>query len=33
MQNLNLPMPKKMLEAVPANQLCGKVLVALDYQI
>ncbi|WP_341526050.1 FAD/NAD(P)-binding protein [Nostoc sp. UHCC 0302] len=33
MQNLNLPLPKKMLEAVPANQLCGKVLVALDYQI
>ncbi|MEH2450352.1 FAD/NAD(P)-binding protein [Nostoc sp.] len=33
MKNLNLPKPKKMLEAVPANQHCGKVLVALDYQI
>ncbi|MBW4562795.1 MAG: MBL fold metallo-hydrolase [Mojavia pulchra JT2-VF2] len=25
MNNLNLPMPKKILEAVPANQNCGKV--------
>ncbi|MBR8840402.1 MAG: FAD/NAD(P)-binding protein [Stigonema ocellatum SAG 48.90 = DSM 106950] len=33
MNNLNLPYPKRMLEAVPANQHCGKVLVALDYQI
>lgn len=33
MNNLDLPMPKKMLEAVPANQHCGRVLVALDYQI
>ena len=33
MKNLNLPQPKKMLEAVPANQHCGRVLVALDYQI
>jgi len=33
MNNLNLPHPKKMLEAVPANQHCGKVSVALDYQI
>ncbi|MEH1941680.1 MAG: MBL fold metallo-hydrolase [Nostoc sp.] len=33
MKNLNLPQPKKMLEAVPANQNCGRVLVAWDYQI
>ncbi|WP_246275531.1 FAD/NAD(P)-binding protein [Brasilonema bromeliae] len=33
MNNLNLPYPKKMSEAVPANQHGGKVLVALDYQI
>ncbi len=33
MNNLNLPYPKKMLEAVPANQHGGKVLVTLDYQI
>lgn len=33
MKNLNLPQPKKMLEAVPANQHCGRVLAALDYQI
>ncbi|MDZ8185497.1 MAG: FAD/NAD(P)-binding protein [Nostoc sp. ChiSLP02] len=33
MNNLNLPKPKKISEAVPANQQCGKVLVALDYQI
>lgn len=33
MKNLNLPQPKKMLEAVPANQHCGRVLVTLDYQI
>jgi sulfur dioxygenase len=26
MGNLNLPDPKKMMEAVPANELCGKVL-------
>ncbi|ACK65618.1 beta-lactamase domain protein [Rippkaea orientalis PCC 8801] len=25
MNNLNLPNPKKMMEAVPANQMCGKV--------
>jgi glyoxylase-like metal-dependent hydrolase (beta-lactamase superfamily II) len=25
MQNLNLPDPKKMMEAVPANERCGKV--------
>lgn len=25
MNNLNLPHPKKMLEAVPANQRCGKI--------
>lgn len=33
MNNLNLPKPKKILEAVPANQQCGRVLLALDYQI
>jgi len=33
MNNLNLPQPKKILEAVPANQQCGRVLLALDYQI
>jgi uncharacterized NAD(P)/FAD-binding protein YdhS/glyoxylase-like metal-dependent hydrolase (beta-lactamase superfamily II) len=33
MNNLNLPYPKKMSEAVPANQGGGKVLVTLDYQI
>jgi uncharacterized NAD(P)/FAD-binding protein YdhS len=33
MNNLNLPYPKKMSEAVPANQRGGKVLVTLDYQI
>jgi sulfur dioxygenase len=26
MQNLNLPDPKKMMEAVPANQACGQVV-------
>jgi sulfur dioxygenase len=26
MQNLNLPDPKKMMEAVPANERCGKVM-------
>jgi hypothetical protein len=25
MNNLKLPMPKKILEAIPANQHCGKV--------
>jgi hypothetical protein len=25
MANLNLPNPKKIMEAVPANELCGKV--------
>ncbi|MGB5595021.1 MAG: MBL fold metallo-hydrolase, partial [Crocosphaera sp.] len=25
MNNLNLPNPKKMMEAVPANQSCGKI--------
>ncbi|MBN3950604.1 MAG: FAD/NAD(P)-binding protein [Nostoc sp. NMS7] len=33
MKNLNLPQPKKILEAVPANQHCGRILAALDYQI
>ncbi|GAX45567.1 putative hydroxyacylglutathione hydrolase [Tolypothrix sp. NIES-4075] len=33
MNNLNLPFPKKMSSAVPANQHGGKALVALDYQI
>ncbi|MDZ7959576.1 MAG: FAD/NAD(P)-binding protein [Aulosira sp. DedQUE10] len=33
MNNLNLPFPQKMSEAVPANQRGGKVLVTLDYQI
>ncbi|MBW4674849.1 MAG: MBL fold metallo-hydrolase [Desmonostoc geniculatum HA4340-LM1] len=33
MNNLNLPQPKKILEAVLANQQCGRVLLALDYQI
>ncbi|GAB1539288.1 hypothetical protein NUACC21_19540 [Scytonema sp. NUACC21] len=33
MNNLNLPYPKKMLSAVPANQICGKVLATWDYQI
>ncbi|MGF1935787.1 MAG: FAD/NAD(P)-binding protein [Nostoc sp. ChiQUE02] len=33
MKNLNLPQPKKMLEALPANHHCGRVLVAWDYQI
>lgn len=28
MNNLNLPDPKKMMEAVPANELCGNVSVA-----
>ncbi len=32
MNNLNLPYPKKMLAAVPANQFCGKVSM-WDYQI
>ena len=32
MNNLNLPFPKKMSSAVPANQR-GGILVALDYQI
>lgn len=27
MQNLNLPNPKKIMEAVPANEQCGRVLV------
>ncbi len=26
MQNLNLPNPKKLMEALPANQACGKVV-------
>jgi sugar (pentulose or hexulose) kinase len=25
MQNLNLPDPKKMMEAVPANERCGRI--------
>jgi sulfur dioxygenase len=25
MNNLDLPDPKKMMEAVPANELCGRV--------
>ncbi|MEO0885852.1 MAG: MBL fold metallo-hydrolase, partial [Cyanobacteria bacterium J06648_10] len=25
MNNLNLPNPKKMMEAVPANELCGRM--------
>lgn len=33
MNNLNLPMPKKMAQAVPANQQCGKGLFTLDFQI
>ncbi|WP_017655534.1 FAD/NAD(P)-binding protein [Fortiea contorta] len=33
MNNLNLPMPKKILEAVPANQQCGRGLFTLDFQI
>ncbi|PHJ66253.1 hydroxyacylglutathione hydrolase [Nostoc linckia z18] len=33
MNNLNLPKPKKISEAVPANQQCGRVLLVLDYQI
>ncbi|MBO3460502.1 FAD/NAD(P)-binding protein [Aetokthonos hydrillicola Thurmond2011] len=33
MNSLKLPYPKKMSEAVPANQHGGKVLVTLDYQI
>ena len=28
MDGLNLPDPKKMMEAVPANQQCGNVLAA-----
>jgi hypothetical protein len=28
MANLNLPNPKKIMEAVPANQECGKVAIA-----
>ncbi|GAA6621477.1 FAD/NAD(P)-binding protein [Scytonema sp. NUACC26] len=32
MNNLNLPYPKKMLAAVPANQFCGKVSM-WNYQI
>lgn len=32
MNNLNLPYPKKMSEAVPANQR-GGILMVLDYQI
>jgi hypothetical protein len=28
MASLNLPNPKKIVEAVPANERCGKVLVA-----
>ena len=27
MDNLNLPNPKKMMEAVPANQLCGRTAI------
>ncbi|GAB4547114.1 MAG: MBL fold metallo-hydrolase [Pleurocapsa sp.] len=30
MDNLNLPNPQKIMEAVPANQLCGKVAVTMD---
>ncbi len=29
MANLNLPNPKKIMEAVPANQECGKVAIAV----
>jgi hypothetical protein len=28
MNNLNLPYPKKIMEAVPANERCGKMLVS-----
>ncbi|NJM97575.1 MAG: MBL fold metallo-hydrolase, partial [Phormidesmis sp. RL_2_1] len=28
MNNLNLPDPKKMMEAVPANERCGRPVVA-----
>jgi sulfur dioxygenase len=28
MNNLNLPNPKKIMEAVPANEMCGRVAVA-----
>lgn len=30
MDNLDLPDPKKIMEAVPANQLCGKVASAIN---
>lgn len=33
MNNLNLPFPQKMAEAVPANQNCGKVVSVWDFQI
>jgi len=33
MNNLNLPIPKNIREAVPANQQCGKGLFTLDFQI
>lgn len=29
MNNLDLPVPKKIMEAVPANESCGKVAIAL----
>jgi hypothetical protein len=29
MNNLNLPDPKKIMEAVPANQQCGKTITVL----
>ena len=29
MNNLNLPNPKKMMEAVPANELCGKLVTLI----
>jgi len=33
MNNLNLPDPKKIMEAVPANEQCGNVLVANTWHI
>ncbi|BAZ37131.1 putative hydroxyacylglutathione hydrolase [Calothrix sp. NIES-4101] len=33
MNNLKLPFPKKMNEAVPANQNCGKFITIWDFQI
>ena len=30
MDNLNLPDPKKIMEAVPANERCGKVASAIN---